>query len=196
MEQRRTYPFLQLLTIIITNMVPLYFVRYHGWNSFKLILLFIAEGVTVVLMDSIKHFFIPKNSQKGVLFIEYVFIFFFGFFTILIFGRDESSSDLLETIQSSFRAAKVMQLWPVFGIFVMRLSRTIQELRASGVLGGINRQPLLYSGGGWMFLFFFVVMLAPFIAGNRPNPMGGLIAIIVLKTLGEVFMLWAQRTTK
>ena len=47
-----------------------------------------------------------------------------------------------------------------------------------------------------MLLVFFLVMLAPFIADRSPNPMAGLIAIIVLKTLGEVAMLWTQRITK
>ena len=186
----------QSLTIIITNMIPLYKVWYHGWGSFKLILLFIAEGAIIVLMDSIKSFFIPKNMQKGVLVFEFVFLFFFGFLTILIFGRDESSSDLLETIHSSFQAAKVIEFGPVVGILMMRLSRTIQELMASGVFGGSSRKPLFYSGGGWMLLLFFLVMTAPFIADKSPNPMTGLIAIIVLKTLGEVFMLWAQRISK
>ena len=196
MQQSRAYPLSQSLMIIVTNMIPLYNVWYHGWSSFRLILLFVAECAIVVLMDSIKSFFIPKKVQKGVLCIEIVFLFFFGLLTILIFGRDKNSSDLLETIQSSFQAAKVIQFGPVVGILVMRLSRTIHELMASGVLGGGNRQPLFYSGGGWVLMLFFLVMIAPFIADKSPNPMAGLIVIIVLKTLGEVFILWEQRTTK
>ena len=196
MQERRAHPLLQSLTIIITNMIPLYYVWYHAWSSFNLILLFLAEGAIVVLMDSIKRFFMPNNAQRGDLVFESVFLFFFGFFTILIFGRDESSSDLLETIQSSFQAAKVIQLRPVFGVLVMRLSRTMQELMASGVVGGGSRQPLLYSGGGWGLQLLVLVMLAPFIANRSPNPMAGLIAIILLKTLGEVSMLWVQRITK
>lgn len=192
-QQSRAYPLSQSLMIIITNMIPLYNVLYHGWSSFRLVLLFVAECAIVVLMDSIKSFFIPKEVQKGVLFIEIVFVLFFGFFTILIFGRDKNSSDLLETIRSSFQAIKVIQFGPIGGILVMRLSRTIHDLIASGVLGGKGRRPLLYSWGGWVLLLFFLVMLAPFIADKGPNPLAGLIAIIVLKTLGEVFMLWAQR---
>ena len=196
MQKSRAYPLSQSLMIIVTNMIPLYNVWYHGWSSFRLILLFVAECAVVVLMDSLKSFFIPKKVQKGVLFIEIVFLFFFGLLTILIFGRDKNSSDLLETIQSSFQAAKVIQFGPVVGILVMRLSRTIHELMASGVLDGGNRQPLFYSGAGWVLLLFFLVMIAPFIADKSPNPMAGLIVIIGLKTLGEVFILWEQRVTK
>jgi len=196
MKQRQAYPLFQSVMIIITNMIPLYNVWYHGWSSFNLILLFIAEGAIVVLMDSIKRFFMPKNMQEGVLVFEVVFLSFFGFFAILVFGRDKNSSDLLETIQTSFQAVKVIQFWPVVSILVMRLSRTIQELMASGALGGGSRKPLLYSGGGWVLQLFCLVMLAPLIADKSPNPMAGLIAIIVLKTLGEVSVLWVQRITK
>ena len=199
MKQRQAYPLFQSVMIIITNMIPLYNVWYHGWSSFNLILLFIAEGAIVVLMDSIKRFFMRKDGQdgqEGSLVFEVVFLSFFGFFAIMVFGRDKNSRDLVETILTSFQAAKVLQFWPVVSILVMRLSRTIQELMASGGLGGGSRKPLLYSGGGWVLQLFFLVMLAPFIADKSPNPLAGLIAIIVLKTLGEVSMLWVQRITK
>ena len=48
--------------IIITNMIPLYNVWYRGWSSFNLILLFIAEAAIVVLMDSLKSFFMAKDT--------------------------------------------------------------------------------------------------------------------------------------
>jgi len=44
-----------------------------------------------------------------------------------------------------------------------------------------------------MFLLFFAVMCAPFVARSAPNPMGGLAALVVIKTLGEVF---AVRTVR
>ncbi|MDA8083014.1 MAG: DUF6498-containing protein [Nitrospiraceae bacterium] len=196
MQQRRTYPLAQSLMIMITNMIPLYNVWYRGWNSFRLILLFIAEGAIVVLMDSLKSFFIPKDMQKGVLVFEFVFLFFFGFFAVLMFGRDPNSRDLVETIRSSFQAVRVIQFSPVAGILLMRFSRTMQELMASGALGCRSRKPLFFSGGGWMFQLFILVLIAPFIADKSPNPMAGLVAIIALKTLGELFMLWSQRIVK
>jgi hypothetical protein len=176
-------------------MIPLYNVWYRGYSSFRLILLFIAECAVLVLMDSIKSFFISKE-QKGVLFFEIVFLVFFGLLAILIFGRDKNSSDLVETIQSSFQAVKVIQFGPVVGIIVMRLSRTFHELIASGVLGGKSRRPLAYSGGGNVLLLFFFVMTAPCIADKSPNTLGGLIAIVILKTLSEVTILWTQRAEK
>jgi hypothetical protein len=40
---------------------------------------------------------------------------------------------------------------------------------------------------------FFAVMPAPLIARSGPNPAGGLAALVILKTLGEVFAAWAGR---
>jgi hypothetical protein len=181
------------VTVMLTNCIPLYGVYHYGWSSFILILLFIAEGVIVFCTDLLKRPFINSNEQKKVLFFEFVFIFFFGFFAILIFGRAENSTDLLMTTRTSFQATKSLPLWSVASILVMRLLRTAQELLEAGIIGGNVRQKLYFNGGGWMFLLFFLCMTAPFIADKSPNPMAGLFAIILLKSLGELFALWAQR---
>ena len=44
-----------------------------------------------------------------------------------------------------------------------------------------------------MLQLFLLVMLAPFIADKSPNPMAGLAAVIALKTMGEVSVVWIQR---
>jgi hypothetical protein len=44
-----------------------------------------------------------------------------------------------------------------------------------------------------MFLLFFAVILAPLIARSGPNPTGGLAALVILKTLGEVSAVWSVR---
>jgi len=181
------------LTVMMTNLIPFYSVWQYGWSSFTLILLFIAEAVIVFLMDLIKRPYMKQKEHQKVLFFEFVFIFFFGFFAILIFGREDSSTDLLMTIRSSFQAVKSLPLWTVAGILVLRLIRTLQELLEAGAFSGSRRGPLYYVGGAWMLLLFFLCMTAPFIADRSANPTGGLVAIIVLKTLGELFGVWAQR---
>ncbi len=184
------------VTVILTNLIPLYGVWHHGWNSFILIVLFVVEGIIVFLMDLLKRPFMKIKDESKILFFEFVFIFFFGFFAILIFGRDEDSTDLVMTIRTSFKAACALPLWPILAILLMRLLRTGEELLAAGVFIGSGRQPLYFKGGGWMLLLFFLVMTAPFIADKSPNPMAGLIAVIFIKTLGEVFGVWAHRIAK
>ena len=75
----------------------------------------------------------------------------------------------------------------------MRLVRLGQDLFDSGTFGGKVRRKLQLDGGGWMILLFFAVILAPLIARSKPNPSGGLAALVILKTLGEVFGVWAVR---
>lgn len=183
------------MMVLLTNLVPVYGVWHYGWNSFTVILLFIVEGVIVLFTDVIKRLLHVQKAARGVLFFEFVFIFFFGMFAILIFGRDENSADLVETFKSAYQSAKILPLWPVVSIFIMRLIRTAQELAGAGIMGGHIRQKVYYSGGGWMFLLFFLVMTAPFIADKSPNPYAGLIALIILKSLGEIFAVWAPRIT-
>jgi hypothetical protein len=181
--------------VVLTNLIPLYGVWHLGWSSFILILLFIVEAAVVFLMDLIKRPWVSKKYSKA-LFFEFVFIVFFGTGAVLIFGRDEGAMDLVETARSAFQAAKALPLWPVAGIFVMHLIRTGEELIAASVFRGGRGKPLYFGGGGWMLLLFFLVMTAPFIADKSPNPMAGLVAVIVIKTLGELFGVWAQRISK
>ncbi|HOT95739.1 MAG TPA: DUF6498-containing protein [bacterium] len=182
--------------VLLTNLIPLYGVWRLGWSSFILILLFIIEGAIVFLMDLVKRPWVKVKEKKKILFFEFVFITFFGFFAILIFGRDEAAMDLIETTRSAFGSARALPLWPVLGILSGRLLRTGEELLQAGLFRSGKGQTLYFSGGGWMLLLFFLVMTAPFIADKSPNPMAGLIAVIVLKTLGEFFGVWAARIVK
>jgi hypothetical protein len=79
---------------------------------------------------------------------------------------------------------------PLVAVVFMRLAHDLVD---SNAFGGRVRRKLRLDGGGWMFLLFFAVMCAPFLARSGPNPMGGLAALVVLKTLGEVLAVWAAR---
>lgn len=181
------------VNVIFTNLIPVYGILRYGWDSFIVILLFIAEATVVFFTDVIKYLLQPKKKSRSILFFEFVFIFFFGFFTILIFGREASSDNLLTTIRTAFQSAGTLPLWPIIGILIMRMLRTGQEVVSAGFISGNGSQPLVFNGGGWMLLLFFLVMLGPFIADKSPNPTAGVIALVALKTLGELFEVWAQR---
>jgi hypothetical protein len=71
--------------------------------------------------------------------------------------------------------------------------RVGHDLADAGAFGGKIRRKLQLEGGGWMLLLFFAVMRAPLISRSGPNPTGGLAALVILKTLGEVFAVWAVR---
>jgi hypothetical protein len=183
------------IAVVLTNAVPLYGVIKLGWNTFALVLLFILEGVVVFFLDAVKCVFNKRNKKmKSILLFEFVFIFFFGFFAILVFGPYES---LEFAVSDKFRLVKELFAGelqkPLAAIVFMRLVRLVHDLADSGAFGGRVRQKLQLNGGGWMFLLFFAVMLAPLIARSGPNPFGGLAALVVLKTLGEVFGVWAVR---
>ena len=83
---------------------------------------------------------------------------------------------------------------PLMTMICLRMLRLAQDLIAGGVFGSrFFKRPLDLSGGGWMLLLFFAVVLAPFIAKTGPNPLGGLAALVMLKMLGEIFGVWAVR---
>ncbi len=186
---------IQSLVVLLGNCVPLYGVLALGWNSFALVMLFVLEGVIVLVTDYVRRFFIkPTKKKKGILFFETVFILFFGFFALMVFapsGSDSLSFNQRTALVKTIFTAQVMT--PLLVIAVFRLFRLCQDLFAAGFLGGLFRRPLEYAGGGWMLLLFFAVMLAPFIAKSGPNATGGLAALVGVKTAGELLGVWAMR---
>ena len=181
--------------VVLTNLVSLNGVVRLGWNAVPLVLMFILEGVAVLFTDSIKRLFDKGRKETKVFFvIEGVFILFYGFFALIVFGPYDS---LQSAVDDGFRLQRALisgELRNSLGALVfMRLVRLGQDLADSGAFGGKVRRKLQLEGGGWMLLLFFAIMLAPLIARSGPNPAGGLMALVILKTLGEVLGVWAVR---
>ncbi|HEX9934262.1 MAG TPA: DUF6498-containing protein, partial [bacterium] len=185
----------QSLTILFTNAIPLYGVLALGWNSFALVLLYILEGVIVFAADVVKTLCKKRNEKlKGSLLFEFGFIFFFGFFVLLVFGPPETGAFSFTGKVLLIRSLLDGDLkLPVLLVFAARFFRLVQDLAAGGVFGGSVKRRLELGGGGWTLLLFFTAMLAPFIALKSPNPTGGLAALVVVKTLGELIGIWIWR---
>jgi len=181
--------------VVLTNLVTLNGVVRLGWNAVPLVLMFILEGVAVLFTDSIKRLFDKGGKDTRVVFvIECAFILFYGFFALIVFGPYDS---LQSAVDDGFRLQRGLisgELRNSLAALVfMRLVRLGHDLADSGAFGGRVRRKLQLEGGGWMLLLFFAVMLAPLIAKSGPNPAGGLAALVILKTLGEVLAVWAVR---
>jgi hypothetical protein len=183
------------VTVILTNAIPLYGVVCLGWNSVALIFLFVFEGIVVYFSDVLKYGSGRVRGTKPIILVfEAVFIFFFGFFALLVFGPYES---LEAAVADRFGRIGLLLFRdlprPAMGILIMRLVRLVHDLADSAVFGGRVRRKLMLDGGGWMFLLFFAVMCAPLVARSGPNPRGGLAAIVILKIMGETFAVWAVK---
>lgn len=181
--------------LVLTNLIFLNGVARHGWNAVPLVLMFILEGLAVLFTDSIKLLFDKggKNTQ-GVFVIECVFILFFGFFASIVFGPYDSLQSAVDDrfrLQGALITGELRN--PLAALVFMRLVRLGHDLADSGAFGGKVRRKLQLDGGGRFVLLFFAVMLAPLIARSGPNPAGGLAALVILKTLGEIFAVWAVR---
>ncbi len=185
----------RFLSVILINIVPVYGVFLLGWNSIGLVLLFIVEGVIVLCTDIIKFQFI-KNKQKVKvnLFIEFCFIFFYGFFALLVYGPYESLQNLITDKMLLVIDLIVVELGrPLLIIAFIRLVRLVQDLLSAGVFKGPGKQPLRLEGGSFMLLLFFMVMAAPIVAGKGPNPLGGLMVLVLFKIMGELYLVWFSR---
>jgi hypothetical protein len=186
--------------VVLTNAIPALGVISFGWPSFHLIVLFIAEAVVVLVSDTAKMGFLPRarlldkkpKDYRGILFFEYVFILFYGVFSLLVFSPHSEDFVLSQTFRTVAWLVKTDLKLPVLGIALLRLYRLIRDLLDAGVFGQKAKRPLELNGGGWMLLLFFAVVLAVVVARDRPNPKGGLLAIVALKTFGESLGIWAM----
>ena len=181
--------------VVLTNLIVLDGVIRLGWNAVPLVLMFILEGVVVLVTDFSKYLFEKDGGKtRSIFVIECGFILFYGFFASLVFGPYDS---LQSAVDDGFLLQRTMiageLLAPLAGLFFMRLIRLGQDLMDSGIFGGKVRRKLQLDGGGWMFLLFFAVMLAPLISWSGPNPTGGLAFLVILKMLGELLGVWASR---
>lgn len=187
--------FLRTLAIVLTNLISMNGVVRLGWNAVPLVLMFILEGLVVLVTDFIKLLF--SQDRKGTKFVfnfECLFIIFYGFFASIVFGPYDS---LQSSIEDGFHFQWVLisgtLLNPLSGLFIMRLIRLGYDLMDSGVFGGRVQRKLELDGGRLMLLLFFATMLAPLLTISGPNPLGGLVALVILKTCGELFEVWSVR---
>jgi hypothetical protein len=177
--------------VLAGNGVTLYGVLAWGWNKNAVILLFILEGLVYLGEDAVRVACAPNRpALKGVYVFEFVFILFFGFFALLVFGPYES---LEAAIGDGFARVGRLCIEVRIALLVILASHLYhlgRELAASGVIGRRPRQALHLHGGPWALLLFAACMLAPLVARSGPNPMGGLAALVGLKIAGELLAVW------
>ena len=178
-----------ILSILFTNAVPIYGVVCLGWDSTSLVLVFILESLLVLVTDIAKSRM--AKPDPNALVIEIGFILFFGFFALLVYGPYDSFEGLLLEGFKPIKNIVVVQLAkPLLVIAVIRLIRLFREYRRYHSATPDKRQPLELEGGRWALLLFFVVVAAPLFAHSGPSPFGGLLALALFKTVGELLFVW------
>ncbi len=179
------------VAVLAANGVTLYGVLALGWDKSAMVLLFILEGLIVLAGDAVRRAVAKLRKEQGqAFFFEAVFMLFFGAFALLVFGPYE---DLTTAVEDGFaRFGGLFREIRVAVLFVLASHawRLFQDLRGAGVIGRRPRRPLELRAGPYALLIFGAVMLAPLVARSGPNPMGGLAAIVGLKTAGELLAVW------
>jgi hypothetical protein len=179
------------IAVAAANGVTLYGVLALGWDKSAMVLLFIVEGLIVLVADAVRKAMAKlRREQAQAFFFEAVFMLFFGAFALLVFGPYEDLTTAVEDgfslFGGLFREIRVAVLF----VLASHAWRLFQDLRAAGVIGRRPQRPLELRAGPYALLIFGAVMLAPLIARSGPNPMGGLAALVGLKTAGELLAVW------
>ena len=182
------------VAVVAANGVTLYGVLALGWNKSAMVLLFVIEGLIVLAADAVRREVTRlRKEQVRAFFFEVVFMLFFGAFALLVFGPYE---DLTTAVEDGFaRFGGLIREVRVAVLFLLASHawRLIRDLWAAGALGRGPRRTLELRAGPYALLIFGAVMLAPIVARSGPNPMGGLAALVGLKSAGELLAVWMSK---
>ncbi|MBN2416664.1 hypothetical protein JXO52_12530 [bacterium] len=181
------------LTVLLMSAVPVYGVLILGWDSVRLILLFLGEAAIILAADTLK-ILLRKDGKPGpdAFVIEVVFILFFGVFALLVYGPYDSLEQLildrLGTVGGLVRGELAR---PLLIILVLRGVRLAADLWGRTHRRDAGRDVTALEGGPWAILLFLAVMAAPLVAADGPNPRAGLMVIVLLRTAGELIAVWS-----
>lgn len=182
------------VAVLAANGVTLYGVLALGWDKSAMVLLFIVEGLIVLAADAVRRGVAKlRKEQAQAFFFEVVFMLFFGAFALLVFGPYE---DLTAAVEDGFALfGGLIREIRVAALFVLASHawRLFRDLWAAGALGHRPRRTLELRAGPYALLIFGAVMLAPLVARSGPNPMGGLAALVGLKSAGELLAVWMSK---
>jgi hypothetical protein len=180
---------------LISLTASLYGIFVLGWDAAPLVLLFVLDGICVALTDIVRWAFMTDHARRQTtLVIELVFILFYGCFALLVFGPYPSLQEAVDDRFARIGALVAHDIrGPLLAVVAGRVLRLVQDLFAARTGANTKRRPLELIGGGMMLILFFAVMAAPFVTRHGPNPVAGMAAITILKTVGELLDLWAPR---
>ncbi len=179
------------LGIAAANGVVIYGVLVFGWNAAAVVFLFVAEGVVRVIEDIARNRLLrTMRAAEHTLFVEAAFMLFFGVFALLVYGPYESLSDGIADGFARFGRLAAETRVGILAIAAGRVWHLGRDLVADGWVGRRPRRPLSLHGGPHALLLFFACMLAPLAFRSGPNPMGGLAALLGVKTAGECLLVW------
>ncbi len=203
MYQSRTQ---HIISIILSNTIPLIGVFVAGWDPLSVFGLFIIETIIIGLLHAgTLHYVLkydiadktPSQTPKGgnqlppnPVFMPLFFLFHFMFFvfvqTIIVFSSTDPSDSFFSGITKLLSFAQGEYLFVVVGFLVINVLETGNELLIQDTYKDKPIDKIFMEPYPRIFLQQFVVILGGITVAITGGGMVLMLIFVILKTIGEL----------
>ena len=183
-----------LATVVVVNLIPVFGVRFLGWDAAEILILYWAENVVLGLLTLPRLIAASKGGAQGVFFALFFLIHYGLFclghltFALLIVGdfTDEAGglyAPLLVLLrQPSFQ-------WALAGMAVMNLITQAREWWLPGLWRTADPRTEMFKPYGRLFVLHMTVLFGSAVVMMLDAPVGAILVLCLLKAALELRLL-------
>ena len=186
-----------VLILILANLVPLYGVIFLGWKVFPLMLLFWAENVIVGIFNVFKMLFcksekpgkwVRKTAAISFFCVHYgIFTLAHGLFVFFLFGGwidDDAISPRPSTIANAIGGFEIV--WGFLALFISHAASFVFNYIGKGEYKKSSLNQLMAEPYTRVVILHLTIIFGAFLMVILGSPLGGLILLVVIKTLVDI----------
>ncbi len=197
---------IDVLTIILSNLLPLLGVFFLGWDPFSVFALYIIETIIIGLFHAFKLFYLlqfnevdksidPKQTNQlppKPVFLVPFFLFHFMFFvfvqTVLVFAGLNTGDGFLSAFGKLYEYTQGEYRWIVGSFTMITLFTFINEVFINKKYREVSYGKVFLEPYPRIFIQQFVVIIGGFITAITRSGIPLVIIFVVIKIVGEVLV--------
>lgn len=197
-----------LAMLVAANTLPLFGVVFFGWSVFQVMALFWLENVIVGAWNVLRMATQLLRGQWGVLFLIPFFIVHYGMFTAVhglfvmgIFGHDqpisggkiEASPLAAFTLMERMIEADDTYWWAAFGLIASHGVSFLLNFLIGGEWKRVDAGSLMFAPYKRVVVLHLTILAGAGAIAVMGAPIWGLVVLIVIKTIVDVWSHLAER---
>jgi hypothetical protein len=188
---------ISVITIIVTNLVPIYGVLFMGWRVFPVMFLFWVENVIIGVSNVLKMAlsspgsfgqWVAKIFMIPFFCIHYgMFTLVHGIFILVFFGGYAQQGSIMPGVNDVFGLIGSLQIGGA--VLALILSHTVSFITnyiGKGEYKTANLSDLMAQPYGRVVILHLTIIIGGFLVMAVGAPVVGLIFLIVLKTFVDI----------
>lgn len=202
-ERRSRWASISVWALIISNLVPLYGVLFHGWSVFPIVLLFWTENVVIGVLNVVRMIVAqpPEDAAGGggaaaKAFMIPFFCVHYGIFTLVhgvfvfaLFAGDafEGVDNIAEMKDALVEAIGTWHLgWALLGLFASHLLSFFSNFIGRGEYRRYSLGKLLSMPYGRVVILHLAILGGGFLTMLLGSPVWALVILLLVKIMVDL----------